>query len=67
MSSIADIERAIEKLSPPQMEELARWIEGLRVKRAKTLPVEKWLERARGAARSGESTARIMALTRGEE
>jgi predicted transcriptional regulator len=30
-------------------------------------PVESWLARARGAAALGETTAKTMALTRGEE
>jgi len=67
MSSIVEIEKAIEKLPGPQVDELAGWLEMFRVKRAKALPVENWLERARGAARPGETTAKVMALTRGEE
>jgi hypothetical protein len=67
VSSIAEIENAIEKLPAPQVDQLAVWLEALRVKRAKTLPVEGWLERARGAARPRETTANVMALTRGEE
>jgi hypothetical protein len=67
MSSIAEIESAIEKLPSPQVEELAGWLEMLRVRRATPPPVESWLERARGAARPGETTANVMALTRGEE
>ena len=67
MSSIAKIEDAIEKLPAPQVDELACWLETLRVKRGTPPPVESWLQRARGAARSGETTAKVMALTRGEE
>ena len=67
MSSIAEIESAIEKLPTPQVEELAGWLETLRVRRATPPPVENWLQRARGAALPGESTAKMMALTRGEE
>ena len=67
MSSIAEIEDAIEKLPAPQVEELAGWLETLRVSRAKPTPVESWLQRARGAALPGETTANVMALTRGEE
>jgi hypothetical protein len=66
-SSIAEIENAIEKLPAPQVDQLATWLEALRVERTKTLPVEVWLKHARGAARSGETTAKVMALTRGEE
>ncbi len=66
MSSIAEIESAIEKLAAPQVDELAGWLEVLRLKRVTPPPVENWLERARGAARPGETTAKLMALTRGE-
>ena len=66
MSSIAEIESAIEKLPAPQVDELAGWLETLRVKRATPLPIESWLQRARGAARPGETTATLMSLTRGE-
>jgi hypothetical protein len=34
MSSIAEIETAIEKLPAPQVDELAGWLETLRVRRA---------------------------------
>jgi len=67
MSSIVEIENAIEKLPAPQVEELAGWLEELRVKRATPLPVEGWLRQARGAAVPGQTTAKVMALTRGEE
>lgn len=67
MSSIAEIESAIEKLPTPQVDELAGWLEMLRLKRATPPPIESWLDRARGAASPGETTAKIMALTRGEE
>ena len=67
MSSIAEIENAIEKLPAPQVDELAGWLERLRVRRAAPPPVESWLQRARGAALPGETTAKVMALTRGEE
>ena len=66
MSSIAEIEIAIEKLPAPQVDELASWLEKLRVQRATPPPVEDWLQRARGAAAPGVTTAKIMALTRGE-
>jgi hypothetical protein len=67
MSSIAEIESAIEKLPAPEVDQLAGWLETLRVRRATPQPVEGWLHRARGAARPGETTASVMALTRGEE
>ena len=67
MSSIAEIESAIEKLPAPQVEELAGWLETLRVRRATPPPVESWLQRARGTALPGETTAKVMALIRGQE
>jgi len=67
MSSIAEIEDAIEKLTAPQVDELAGWLETLRARRATPPPVENWLQRARGAALPGEMTAKVMALTRDEE
>ena len=67
MSSIAEIESAIEKLPAPQVDELAGWLEKLRVKRATPPPVDSWLQRARGVALPGVKTKDVMALTRGEE
>jgi hypothetical protein len=67
MSSIAEIENAIEKLPGPQVDELAGWLETLRARRAAPAAVESWLQCARGAARHGETTGNVMALTRGEE
>jgi hypothetical protein len=67
MSSIAEIENAIEKLPVPQVDELAGWLETLRVRRATPPTVESWLKCARGAARPGETTGEVMALTRGDE
>ena len=66
MSSIAEIENAIEKLPAPQVDELACWLETLRSRRATPPPVESWLQRARGVALPGETTAKVIALTRGE-
>ena len=67
MSSIAEIENAIEKLPAPQVDELAGWLEAFRVRRAMPPTVENWLQRARGAALPSATTASMMALTRGEE
>ena len=67
MTTITEIEAAIEKLPVPQMDELAGWLEALRGRRATPLPVENWLQRARGAARPDATTANVMDLTRGEE
>ncbi|MFN0051776.1 MAG: hypothetical protein ACKV0T_06275 [Planctomycetales bacterium] len=67
MSTIAEIEAAIEHLPPEQVEELAIWLETHRARRAAPSPADTWLTRARGAARAGVTTAEVMALTRGDE
>ena len=66
MSDIAEIEAAIEHLPEPQVDQLARWLEMLRLRRTRPPPVEDWLQRARGAARRNATTNDLMALTRGE-
>jgi hypothetical protein len=67
MSTIAEIETAIEHLPTPQVEELATWLEAYRTQRTKAHAAEMWLQQARGAARPEVTTADVMALTRGEE
>lgn len=67
MSTIAEVESAIEQLPMPQVEELAVWLEAHRARRAAELAAAAWLEQARGAARPDTTTAEIMALTRGDE
>ncbi len=67
MNNITEIEAAIEKLPEAQVEQLARWLETLRLRRMTPPPVETWLQRARGAAVSGATTDEVMNLTRGEE
>jgi len=67
MSTIAEIETAIEHLPSPQVDELAAWLEAHRARRAASLAAEAWLKRARGAALPDMTTADVMALTRGEE
>jgi hypothetical protein len=67
MSTIGEIETAIENLPAPQVEELAIWLAAYRARRAAPLPAETWLKQARGAARPGVTTAEVMALTRGDE
>lgn len=67
MNSIAEIESAIEKLPAPQVEELARWLTSLRLRRGTSPPVERWLQSARGAGIPSMTTAKVMALTRDEE
>jgi hypothetical protein len=67
MSSVAEIEAAIEKLPDPQVEQLARWLETYRRERTTPPPVESWLQQARGRAIPGMKTQDVMAFTRGEE
>ena len=67
MSTITEIETAIERLPTPQVEELAAWLEAHRERRAAAPDADAWLKRARGAARPDVTTADVMNLTRGEE
>ena len=67
MSSVAEIEDAIENLPTPQVDELARWLETLRARRGSPPAVENWLAQARGAAVKDTTTFQVMTLTRGEE
>lgn len=67
MTTISEIEKAIEHLPLPQVEELARWLAGYRSRRCLPTNAESWLAQARGAAKPGVTTADVMALTRGEE
>jgi hypothetical protein len=66
MSTIKEIEAAIENLPEPLVEELAVWLEDFRVRRAGPGAIEAWLQRARGAGQPGISTEQVLALTRGE-
>jgi len=67
MSTVAEIEAAIERLSPKQVEELFNWLEIHRTRRASKVPVDAWLARSRGVARPGVTTAELLTLTRGDE
>ena len=67
MSTLAEIEQAIEALPPRDVEALAAWLEKRRQARAPVPPVERWLERARGTAAPGVTTEGVLAMTRGEE
>lgn len=67
MSSIGEIEAAIEKLPATQVEQLARWLETHRQRHPAVPPVESWLQRARGAATPGVTTKTVLTMTRGEE
>ncbi len=67
MSTVAEIENAIEKLPTPQVEELAAWLEAHRARREALVDAESWLKQAKGAAVPDVTTANIMAITRDEE
>ena len=67
MSTLAEIEKAIEALPVRDVETLAVWIESRRRRRPGALPVDQWLERARGTAAPGVTTRSVLALTRDEE
>jgi hypothetical protein len=67
MSDITRITAEIEKLPAAQVEQLARWLEAFRQRRATPPPAESWLQRARGAAIPGMKMQDAMKLTRGEE
>jgi cytochrome c553 len=66
MSAIAEIEAAIERLPDQDLEQLAQWVETLRIRRSTPQSVDAWLQRARGALAGRASTDQIMSLTRDE-
>jgi hypothetical protein len=71
VSTIAEIEAAVEKLPPTQQQELYASL-GARLKTLtkRGLSPEEfdvWLKKARGVGMSGMTTDQIMAMTRGEE
>jgi hypothetical protein len=73
VSSLAEIEQAIQKLPPDQWLEIRRWMDrhapkvggGLRV--SQTGVSSDWLAKSTGVATSGRTTDAILQLTRGEE
>ncbi|HTW94596.1 MAG TPA: hypothetical protein VMD30_07375 [Tepidisphaeraceae bacterium] len=67
MSSITEIEAAIEKLPRAQVEELATWLDSVLNRRPKSSSMDCWLKQARGAAQTRMTTTEVMALTRGDE
>jgi len=67
MSTLAEIEAAIECLSAKEVEELSVWLRQRGSGAVEGLPVETWLKKARGAAVPGVSTDALQALTRGEQ
>lgn len=67
VTTITEIEAAIEKLPDDQVDQLVRWLESLRQLRMTPPAVEDWLKIARGAARPGITTDDVMSQTRGNE
>jgi hypothetical protein len=57
MSTITEIEAAIERLPQPQVDELVAWLEKFRAWRTTPPSVDSWLKRAVGAAKPGVTTA----------
>ncbi len=66
MTTVAEIEAAIEQLPQQQVEELASWLETHRAERTSLISYDAWLGKAKGAARPGATTLDVMELTRGE-
>ena len=76
MRTLAEIENAIETLPPPQVEELAVWLDQRRMQKAaaasaaepdRPRPLPDWLQRSIGTATTGLSTDEILRETRGED
>jgi hypothetical protein len=67
VSSVAEIEAAIEKLPDQEVHQLATWFESFRQRRPSDVVVQNWLNRARGKATPGSQTLQIQKLTRSEE
>ena len=71
MSTLAEIEQAIEALPPPQVEELAVWLERRRLQKsaasAETENFKAWLAASTGIAKGRLTTDERMRETRGED
>jgi len=52
MSTITEIESAIEQLPAQQVDELAAWLDRHRAARAAPTQLERWLMQARGAGQA---------------
>ena len=72
MSTVAEIERAIEQLSPEEWEELRRWMDSRTPKTtpgrepAELAKFDAWLLARTGYAKGGFTTEDRMRETRGE-
>lgn len=67
MSTLREIEAAIEQLPEHQVDELCSWLRELRGRQISPVSVEQWLQRARGVGGPGVTTEQVLAVTRGEE
>ena len=67
MSTLSEIEAAIEKLPEPQIDELAQWFSQRLAMKGRPAGLDEWITRARGAAKLGVTTDSIMSETRGED
>ena len=67
MSTLAEIEAAIEKLPPEQWTEIRRWMDEHAPRTSGPVDFARVLARSIGTATTGLSTADIMRMTRGED
>ena len=71
MSTLTEIEAAVDQLPPRQQQELYASLGArLEARPRKSLSpeqLEEWFRTARGAGKPGMTTDEIMAMTRGEE
>jgi hypothetical protein len=68
MSTVAEIEAAIRKLTPEEFDALVQRIDTLREPEPPKLSMEEWLKRAAGGATDKSlTTDQIMKLTRGDD
>lgn len=71
MSTLAEIESAVDQLPPAQQRELYEFLGARLEARPKKLrspeEFEAWLKTARGVSVSGMTTDEMMTMTRGEE
>lgn len=69
MSTIAEIEAAIEQLPETDTEGIAHWLDQRQSRHRvpSSSSIDHWLDTACGAAVRGATTAGVLATTRGED
>jgi 6-phosphofructokinase len=73
MSTLAEIEKAIEKLPPEQWQEIRRWMEchapkaGAEPRTGEPADFDRWLAASTGIAKGRFTTDERMRETRGED